>query len=58
MHGSSVYCKAGVVCEKYQANGKDVFWAFMESKKAYDMINRRGLWQMLRVFGVGGRLSG
>ena len=23
------------VCEKYLANGKDVFWAFMDLEKAY-----------------------
>ena len=45
------------VCEKYLANGKDVFWAFMDSEKAYDTIDRHGMWQMLRVYGVGGKLS-
>ena len=44
------------VCEKYLANGKDVFWAFMDLEKAYDTINRHGKWQMLRVYGVGGKL--
>ena len=28
----------------------------MDSKKAYDAIDRRGMWQMLRVYGVGGKL--
>ena len=41
------------VCEKYLANGKDVFWAFMDLEKAYDTINRHGMWKMLRVYGVG-----
>ena len=27
------------VCEKYHANGKDVFWAFMDLEKAYDTID-------------------
>ena len=40
------------VYEKYLANGKDVFWAFMDLKMAYDTINRHGMWQMLRVYGV------
>ena len=40
------------VCEKYLANGKDVFWAFMDLEKAHDMIDRHGLWQMLRVYRV------
>ena len=55
MHGPSVCCKAGV-CEKYLANGKDVFWAFMDLEKAYDTIDRHGMWHMLRVHGVGGKL--
>ena len=37
-------------------NGKDVFWAFIDLEKAYDTINRHGVWQMLRVYGVGGKL--
>ena len=44
------------VCEKYRANGKDVFWAFINLEKAYDSIDRHGMWQMLRVYGVGGKL--
>ena len=45
------------VCEKHLANWKDVFWAFMDLEKAYDTIDRHGMWQMLRVYGVGGKLS-
>ena len=44
------------VCEKYLANGKNVFWAFMDLEKAYDTIDRHGMWQMLRVYGVRGKL--
>ena len=44
------------VCEKYLANGKDVFWVFMDLEKAYDTIDRHGMWQMLRVYGVGSKL--
>ena len=32
------------VCEK------DIFWEFMDLEKAYDTINRHGMWQMLRVY--------
>ena len=28
----------------------------MDLEKAYDTIDRHGMWQMLRVFGVGGKL--
>ena len=44
------------VCEKYLAKGKDVFWAFMDLEKAYDRIDREGLWTVLRLYGIGGRL--
>ena len=40
------------VCEKYLANGKYVFWAFMDLEKAYDTVDRHGMWHMLRVYGV------
>ena len=44
------------VCEKYLANGKDVFWAIMDLEKASDTIDQHGMLQMLRVYGVGGKL--
>ena len=46
------------LCEKYLANWKDVFWAFMDLEKVYDIrsIDQHGMWQMLRVYGVGGKL--
>ena len=37
------------VCEKYLANGKDILWAFMDLEKAYDTVDRHGMWQMLRI---------
>ena len=43
------------VCENYLANGKDVLRAFMDLEKAYDTIDRHGMWQMLRVYVVGGK---
>ena len=44
------------VFEKYLANVNDVFWSFIDLEKAYDTIDRHGMWQMLRVYGVGGKL--
>ena len=41
------------VCEKYLANGKDVFLAFMDLEKAYGTIDWHSMWQMLKVYGVG-----
>ena len=31
------------VCEKYLANGKDIFLAFMDLEKACDTIDRHGM---------------
>ena len=31
------------VCEKYQANGKDVFWAFVDLENTYDTIDLHGM---------------
>ena len=42
--------------EKYRQNGKDVFWELIDLEKAYDTIDRHDMWQMLRVYGVGGKL--
>ena len=56
MHGPSVHEGLWKVCEKYLANEKDVFWPSMDLEKAYDTIDRHGMWQMLRVCGVGGKL--
>ena len=33
-----------------------MFWVFMDLEKAHDTINRHGMWLMLRVYGVGGKL--
>ena len=33
-----------------------MFLAFMDLEKAYDIIEREGLWTVLRVCGLGGRL--
>ena len=33
-----------------------MFWVFMDLEKAYDTINRHGMWLILRVYGVGGKL--
>ena len=45
-----------MVCENYLANWKDVFWASVDLEKAYDTIDQHSMWQMLRVYGVGGKL--
>ena len=44
------------VCEKYLENGKYIFWAFMYLENAYDTVDRHGIWQMIRGYGVGEKL--
>ena len=44
------------VSEKHLANGKEEFWEFMALEKAYVTVDRHGMWQMLRVYGVAGKL--
>ena len=41
------------VCLKYLANGKDVFWVYMDLEKTYDVIDWHCMWQMLRVYRAG-----
>ena len=44
------------MCKNYLTNLKDVFWAFMELETTKDTIDQHRMWQMLRVYGVGGNL--
>ena len=44
------------VCEKYLAKGKDVYFAFLDLEKAYDRVDRDAMWDVLRLYGIGGRL--
>ena len=43
-------------CVKVSRKWKDVFFAFIDLEKAYDTIDRHGMWQILKVYGVGGKL--
>ena len=33
-----------------------MYVGFMDLKKAYDRVNREALWQMVRMYDVGGKL--
>ena len=44
------------ICEKYLAKGKDVYFAFMDLEKAYDRVDRVAMWNVLRLYGVDGKL--
>ena len=44
------------LCEKYIGKGKDVYFAFLDLEKAYDRVDRDAMWNVLRLYGVGGKL--
>ncbi len=46
-----------ILVEKYLEKDMKLFAAFMDFKKAYDRVDRNNLWDTLRVYGVGGKLS-
>ncbi|XP_076031278.1 uncharacterized protein LOC143019503 [Oratosquilla oratoria] len=46
------------ICEKAIGKGKDVFWAFMDLEKAYDRVDRKALWEVMQIYGIGGKLLG
>ena len=43
------------ICEKYLEKGKDVYFAFLDLEKAYDRVDRDAIWNVLRLYGIGGR---
>ena len=43
-------------CEKFLAKGREVYFAFMDLEKAYDRMDRSTLWQVMSIYGVGGKL--
>ncbi len=45
-----------ILVEKYLEKDRKLCAAFMDLEKAYDRIDRKGLWDILRVYGVGGQL--
>ena len=44
------------ICEKYLGKGEDVYFTFLDLEKAYDRVDRDAMWNVLRLYGIGGRL--
>ena len=36
--------------------GKDICFAFLDLEKAYGRVDRDAMWNVLRLYGIGGRL--
>ena len=45
-----------MLAEKYLAKGKKLYAAFMDLEKAYDKVDWNALWDVLKIYGVGGQL--
>ncbi len=45
-----------ILVEKYLEKDRKLFAAFVDMEKAYDRVDRKGLWDTLRVYGVEGKL--
>ena len=44
------------ICKKYLRKGKEVYFAFFELEKVYDRMDRKKPWNVLRLYGAGGKL--
>ncbi len=42
--------------EEYLRKDKKLYAAFMDLEKAYDRVDRKAVWSVLRIYGVGGQL--
>ncbi len=51
----SIFCRENID-GKYLENDRKLFAAFMDLEKAYHRVDRKGLWDILRVYRVGGQL--
>ncbi len=54
MCGSN-FCRENIG-EKYLEKARKLFAAFMDMEKGYDRVDRKGLWDNLRVYGVRGQM--
>ena len=46
------------ICKKYLGKGWGVYFAILDLdlEKTYDRVDRNAMWNVLRLYGIGGRL--
>ena len=44
------------ICEKAREKKRRVYVGFIDWEKTYNRVNREALWQVLRIYDVGGKL--
>ena len=44
------------LCEKMKQKKRRVCIAFMDLEKAYDRVDREAMWQVMRIYGIGGKV--
>jgi hypothetical protein len=44
------------LCEKYLEKQKEEFVAFMNLEKVYNRVDRMAIWEVLTMYGVGGKI--
>ncbi len=42
------------VLQEYLGKGKKLYGAFMDLEKVYDKVDREVLWNVLKIYGMGG----
>ena len=45
-----------LIAEKFIGKRKRLYAAFMDLRRAYDVVDRPALWDVLKIYGVGGKL--
>ncbi len=43
-----------MLMEEYLGNDRKLYAAFMDLEEAYDRVDRKSLWNVLKIYGVGG----
>ncbi len=45
-----------MLVEEYLRKDRKLYAAFVDLEKAYDRVDKKALWNILKIYGVGGQL--